>query len=232
LKARRLSKPGLRVGLDARLAFRRGVGTYTAQLAMALARVENGLQLFLLNAPPLLKERLQGSRARFLDVASVNPILYEQFQLPSMAHRESLDLLHYTDNSGAVFASAPYVLTLHDAMMMRPGAETHDGATLRQRAVGFYKRWVACPSGRAARLVLTVSEYSKRDISERMGLSPEKIRVVPEGVDAGAFAQPRRSKKHANAFPVVLVQGAVDKRKNIPGVLKTAAFLKGRGKTP
>lgn len=229
MKARHIPKPALRVGLDARLAFRRGVGTYTAQLAIALACVCPDLELLLLNAPSELKNALDGSSARFMDIPVRHPALYEQFSLPSLARRERLDLLHYTDNSGALFARSPYVLTLHDAMMVRHSSESHDGATLKQRMVGFYKRFTAGPSGRSARLVLTVSESSKRDIVRLLGVPEDHVRVVPEGVEAERFKRPRAFRKSRRRRPVILVQGAVDQRKNIPGVLRTAAVLKGKG---
>jgi glycosyltransferase involved in cell wall biosynthesis len=214
--------------LDARLAFQRGVGTYTAQLAIALARHERDIELTLINAPSTLKNVLQGASVRFLDVPLLNAALYEQVRLPALARKEKLSLLHYTDNSGSIMRSTPYVVTLHDAMMTRPIAETFDGTTLRQRLVGLYKRWFAAPSGRKAKLVLTVSEAAKRDLVEKMGLPDEKIRVVYEGVDVESFARSRGFRKSSRKCPLVLVQGAVDKRKNIPSVLETAARLKAK----
>lgn len=228
MKARRVSKPLLRVGLDARLAFQRGVGTYTAQLAIALARHDRDIELTLINAPSALKNALQGASTGFLDVPLLNAALYEQIRLPALAQKEKWSLLHYTDNSGSIMWTTPYVVTLHDAMMTRPIAETFDGTTLRQCLVGFYKRWCAAPSGRKAKLVLTVSEAAKRDLVERIGLPNEKIRVVYEGVDAESFARPRFFRKSPRKFPLVLVQGALDKRKNIPGIFETAARLKAK----
>jgi glycosyltransferase involved in cell wall biosynthesis len=214
--------------MDARLAFQRGVGTYTAQLAIALARRNRDIELTLINAPAALKNFLQGASARFIDVPLLNAALYEQIRLPALAQKEKLSLLHYTDNSGSIGWMTPYVVTLHDAMMTRPIAETFDGTTLRQCLVGFYKRWCAAPSGRKAKLVLTVSEAAKRDLVERMWLPTEKIRVVYEGVDAEFFARPRSFRKSSRKCPLVLVQGALDKRKNIPGVFETVARLKAK----
>lgn len=214
--------------MDARLAFQRGVGTYTAQLAIALARHDRDIELTLINAPSSLKNVLQGASVRFLDVPLLNAAFYEQIRLPALAQKEKLSLLHYTDNSGSIMRSTPYVVTLHDAMMTRPIAETFDGTTLRQCLVGFYKRWVAAPSGRKAKLVLTVSMAAKHDLVEKMGLPDEKIRVVYEGVDAKFFNRPRIFRKSARKCPLILVQGALDKRKNIPRVFETAARLKAK----
>jgi len=229
LKAHRAPHPPLRVGLDTRLAFRRGVGTYTACLAKALARASTAVIPVLVNAPPILRESLRGTCARFLDTPILQPAIYEQFTLPALLRREGLDLLHYTDNSAAILRSIPLVVTMHDAMMTRPLSESHDGATWRQRWVGTYKRLLAGPSGRAARLVITVSEASKRDLVERLGVAAGRVRVVPEGVEAGLFARPRGFRPTRRKRPRVLVQGAADRRKNIPGVLQVAAILKARG---
>ncbi len=219
----------LRIGLDARLAFRRGVGTYAAQLALALAERERGLELFLLSAPPELKELLKGSKAQFRDPSPRQPALYEQTALPALARRERLDLLHYTDNTASVFWETPYVLTLHDTMMTRPLSETVDHPTFRQRFLFLYKRWAAPESARGARMVVTISKFSKDSIVRKFSVDPDRVRVVPEGVEVEAYRRPAGWPK-PGAGPVrLLAQGAVDPRKNVPNILRTAQVLKRGG---
>lgn len=217
------------MGLDARLAYRRGVGTYTARLALALAHDRSGVRLTLINAPEPLRKALAGAPVRWAETDASNPVLYEQFRLPALLRREGLDFIHYTDNSGPVLGDAPFVVTMHDAMMTRSLFRTHDGATFRQRMVGLYKHWTATPTARGARIVLTVSEHAKKDLVEKLGVPAGKVRVVPEGVERSAFERPASFRPSHRARMRVLAQGAADKRKNIPGVLRACAYLKAKG---
>ncbi|HEY5039363.1 MAG TPA: glycosyltransferase family 1 protein, partial [bacterium] len=69
---------------------------------------------------------------------------------------------------------------------------------------------------------LTVSEYSKEMILERVPGSAGKIQVTPEGVDRRLFKKLRRK---PSKLLKILVHGAADERKNIPNILKAARLL-------
>lgn len=223
-KSPKRSKP-LQIGIDARLAYKRGVGTYTANLILALSRVDKTNRYILFNAPKALLDRVSNPWFQGVRVPISNPAYYEQVLLPRAARRIGLDLLHYTDNSGAAFGDFPYVLTLHDTFHLRPLREVRPQAGLWYRLVYLYKRWVNPRSAERAKAILTVSEYSKKCIVEQMGVAPEKITVTLEGVDRSLF--PRWPRKPSKLFKI-LVHGAADERKNIPNILRTAKLLKDR----
>ena len=67
--------------------------------------------------------------------------------------------------------------------------------------------WVA----RAARLVIAVSEHTKRDVVELLGTREERIRVVPNGVDP--IFTPDGP---AGSGDYVLAVGTLEPRKNLP----------------
>lgn len=208
------------------MAYKRGVGTYTANLILGLSRVDKVNRYALFNAPKALRDRLSNPRFRGVEVPISNPAYYEQVLLPRAAERMGLDLLHYTDNSGTTFGDLPYVLTLHDTFHLRPLREVRPHAGPWYRLVYLYKRWANPRSAEKARAILTVSEYSKKCIVEQMGVAPGKITVTLEGVDRSLF--PRRPRKPSKLFKI-LVHGAADERKNIPNILKCAKWLKDEG---
>lgn len=95
-------------------------------------------------------------------------------------------------------------------------------------------------SARRATIVCTVSEYSRRDMARFYGLAPERIHVVPEGVDTRLFrpiddarllADWRRRVLGADV-PCILYVGKPTKRRNLPNLLRAVAALKQHQQLP
>lgn len=225
-----LKKPNakpLRIGVDARLAFRRGVGTYTANLLLALTKIDRKNLYYLFNAPENLRSGIRDARVHFVDLPFTNAAYYEQVLLPREARKIGLDFLHYVDNSASVWTDFPFVLTLHDTMYQRPLRQVRPHPTLRQRLIHAYKQWAIPSSARKARAILTVSKHSKEQIVEKIGVDPSKIQVTPEGVDLDRF---KKTVRKASLLFRILVHGAADERKNLSNVLKTIKLLADQGK--
>jgi glycosyltransferase involved in cell wall biosynthesis len=212
----------LKIGIDARLAYRRGVGTYAANLILNLARIDHRNEYVIFNAPDGLKGRTANNRFHWVNLPFSNAAYYEQVLLPRVAAEQGLDFLHYIDNSATAISDLPFVLTLHDTMHTRPLAEVRPGATFRQKLVYSYKRWAISRSAPRAKAILTVSDYSKNRIVWQMGIPEERIVVTPEGVDLKLF---RPAKRKPSKLFKILVHGAADERKNIPNILKAAKLL-------
>lgn len=218
----------LKIGIDARLAYRRGVGTYAANLIKTLLKLDLKNEYFIFNAPDFFKKQFRTARVQWVDLGLTNAALYEQWDLPAAARKRGIDFLHYIDNSATVFSSFPYLLTLHDVMYNRPLAAVRPHPTLRQSLIHFYKRMVIPYSVLRAKKILTVSEYSKTEIFEQLGVSPRKIHVTPEGVDRALF-KPRRPTAPGREWKI-LIHGAADERKNVYRVFQAAWRWMKRGK--
>jgi glycosyltransferase involved in cell wall biosynthesis len=217
----------LRIGIDARLAYRRGVGTYAANLIKALLKLDLKNEYFLFNAPIFFKKQFRAARIQWVELGLTNAALYEQWDLPSAARRLKLDFLHYIDNSATVCSSFPYLLTLHDVMYSRPLSAVRPHPTLRQSLVHFYKRMVIPYSALRARKILTVSDYSKKQIFDQLGVSPRKIHVTPEGVDRILF-KPKHRMVPGREWKI-LIHGAADERKNVYRIFQAAWRWMKRG---
>ena len=94
-------------------------------------------------------------------------------------------------------------------------------------------RFLYQASARRADLVITVSESSKRDIVSFYGVSPEKVVVIPLGVDPGfrPLDDPERAASTRFASlgvdrPLVLFVGKLTRRRNIPQLVEAFARLK------
>ena len=211
-----------RIGIDARLAYRRGVGTYTANLILSLSQVDKGNDYVIFNAPDLLKRQLSNDRFKFVEAPFKNAAYYEQVLLPKAAKAEGVQLLHYVDNSCSLFTDLPIVLTLHDAMYTRPLKAVRMHPTFRQKLIYAYKKYVIPKSAWFAQKVVTVSTYSKEQIVRETKVDANKVTVTLEAVDQRLYKRTRR--KQSGRFKI-LVHGAADDRKNLSNILKAAKLL-------
>jgi glycosyltransferase involved in cell wall biosynthesis len=92
-------------------------------------------------------------------------------------------------------------------------------------------------SAKRATGLSTVSEYSKRDMIKFYGISPDKINVVPEGVDTTVFRpidapeslSEWRRKIFGKDVPFIVYIGKPTERRNLSALIKAFAELKKDG---
>lgn len=97
--------------------------------------------------------------------------LWEQLDLPRAIGKE--DLLLSLCNTGPVFCNR-HIVVIHDAATIRVPASY-------SRAFRLWYRVLMPLLGMFARRVLTVSEFSRKDIASAFGIPAKKIGVVAEG---------------------------------------------------
>lgn len=88
------------------------------------------------------------------------------------------DLMHITHNYEIVAHPERCIVTLHDAFFMRINETQFNHLNMRKVAPPFIQK---------CKHVITCSEYSKHDIIETMGINPDKITVIPWGIDHNTF---------------------------------------------
>ena len=113
----------------------------------------------------------------------------------------------------------------------------HDAAALRepQAYSRAYRAWHATAGLAAARRalgVVTVSEFSRRELIDLAGLDPSRLTVIPGGVDA-RFApgadRTRAAERLGLARPYVLTVATDDRRKNVEKLAPVARALATEG---
>jgi glycosyltransferase involved in cell wall biosynthesis len=148
--------------------------------------------------------------------------VWEQCALPLRAASASLIL---SPANLAPLASDRNVVVIHDAAALR-----HPDAYSSLYVA--YQRMVLPAIAARARLVITVSEFARRELVDLLGVPAERIVVVPGGVDerfgaTGGPAPVRR--RHGLAGPYVLAVGTVSARKRLDLLAPAAAALTARG---
>lgn len=205
-----------------------GIGSYTRELGNELSGQEDvslvpvgfGIMVaggfFRAATPPV-------NLGQYPSVAGLGAITPMAFPAERLLAGK-IDLFHATDHLIPKFSSIPVVATLMDAIPL-----SHP-EWVRMRLAGL-KRWLWRRAGHWADHVITISEYSKREIVEHFGIAPEKISVTPLGVDARFFerfdAESKRDVLDRLNLPeqFFLFVGTLQPRKNLERALDAHASL-------
>jgi glycosyltransferase involved in cell wall biosynthesis len=126
---------------------------------------------------------------------------WEQWTLGRAVAADRPDVLFAPGYSAPLLAPCPTVVAIHDvSFAARPEwFAPREGA--RRRAI---TRW----SGRRARIVLTLSEFSRREIVARLGLPASRVRVTPPAIRRPALVVKARE-------PIVLYVGSLFERRHV-----------------
>lgn len=164
--------------------------------------------------------------------------VWEQVKLPRLARDLGLDLLHCTSNTAPVRCPVPLVVTIHDIIYLETHPLRSKGYTPYQRFGNLYRRWVVRQLLQKVPLIYTVSEYEKRRFVDFLGIAPERVAVVYNGV--GDHFQPttdhhrlaRLKQKYRLPDRFLLFLGNTDPKKNTQNtVVAFAKYCAQRGRS-
>jgi alpha-1,3-rhamnosyl/mannosyltransferase len=131
---------------------------------------------------------------------------------------QKVDLIHATDHYVPKCSPVPLVATLMDAIPLSHPHWSRGNHRGLKNAL-----WIRAANW--ADQIITISEYSKLELAKWTGISPNKISVIPLGVDkrwfrdvpATEFAQVRA--RHALPERFFISVGTLQPRKNIEGAI-------------
>lgn len=211
----------LRVGIDARELQGRptGVGRYLAELLARWTR-EPALaahHLLLYSPSPLALPWLGETGATFEDrvVSGHQGAAWEQITLARAAADDDLHVFFGPAYSAPLGLRVPTVVAMHDvSFAARP-------QWFRWRE-GVRRRWLAGLSARRAAAVLTLTDWSREEIVDHLGVPAARVHVIPPAVDAHPSL--RRPAPPAQAVarptPLVLYAGSIFNRRNVPSLVR------------
>ncbi len=207
-----------------------GIGRYIQNLAVNLPAVSPKDDFtVLLGEKTVPLPELQNLRtikpSRNIPVYSMG----EQAFLPFEMKNTGADILHYPSFNMPVVNFKPSVVTIHDLIYyLNPAACPNRGAYVYARVM--FKLVV-----RSARKIITVSEYSKKDVVAHLGVDPAKVTAIPNGV--GEMFKPvmddkRRTEvrdKYGIKGDYLLYVGSHQPRKNLVRLIEAFSRLKNAG---
>jgi glycosyltransferase involved in cell wall biosynthesis len=219
----------MKVALDARKIDDFGIGTYVQGLLEALPAVGEP-EAFVAYLPPARAPSVSaaaawGARAFWRPIAARTYSVPELWQLALAARRDRADLYHAPHYVCPPWLPCPAVVTVHDLIHLRfPVRQRHPLAPLYARVM------LRLAVRRACRLI-TVSASTRDDLIERLGVRPERIRVIPNGVgppfgptDAAGGADPTLGELGVSR-PYLLFVGNPLPHKNVRRLLEAFAGL-------
>jgi glycosyltransferase involved in cell wall biosynthesis len=161
-----------------------GAGRYAEELMPALLQVAPGIHLTAFVSTHVEPEVLAAPWAGEVEWVKYDvppgtkrATVAQMIEIPLAGRRRRLDLIHSPANFGIVRTGrAANVVTLLDLIWLHPETSPHEKGE-RERG-----RLVFTMCVRAADRILTISEATKHDLIESLGLQPDAIDVTPLGV--------------------------------------------------
>ena len=206
----------MRVAIDARELMGRptGVGRYLAGILDTWVTLPAASSHdFILCAPgPIDAAVSRGGRTSTVAIAG-SGTWWEQRALPRLIRDMGVDILFAPGYTAPLLCPVPIVVTIHDVSFAAHPEWFAWREGVRRRTL------TRLTASRAAR-VLTVSEFSKREITEHLGIDAGKIDVIYEGVTDLAVGRTEQSPAQT-----ILYVGSLFNRRHIPELIEGFARL-------
>jgi glycosyltransferase involved in cell wall biosynthesis len=212
----------VRLGINGRFyrAGVTGVQRFAREVTARLAGMADVTILLPRNVePPALPDHVRIERGRMRGHA------WEQLELPFMAQAAGCDITLHLSGT-APMRGGPFVIAVHDVLPL-----THPHWFSRR-----FARWYSAVLRHAiprAAAVVTVSEWSRREIARALG-EPRRIHVVTQGLEPFVLPAPREDVERVRSawqLPPhwLLAVGRGDPRKNLAFLGDVVAELRRRG---
>jgi glycosyltransferase involved in cell wall biosynthesis len=206
----------MRIGIDARelCGSPTGVGRYLGGLLREWAHSAAARRHeFVLYAPGDLDASLDARRFRTRIVPGGAGTWWEQVRLPSACTPDHLDVLFAPAYTAPLRLHVPLVLALHDlSFVAHP-----EWFTVRE---GARRRLITRHSAKRARAVVTLSDFSRGEIVNRLGVQADRVHIVAPGIDPPAVPHAR-----GPAEARILYVGSIFNRRHVPALLQGFAAL-------
>ncbi len=218
----------MRIGIDARLygpaVGGGGLGRYVEQLVTELQKQDRENRYVLFLKPENFETcAITNSRVEKRLANAHWYTLKEQLLMPFLIEREKLDLVHFPHWNVPVFIRTPFVVTIHDLILLEQPASAK--ATTRNPLFYGLKRlghrialWNAV---HRSKHIIAVSEHVKTSILKFFPTVPaSKITVIHEGI-----TPLRTSAPSAPSAPYLLYVGNAYPHKNLESLLHAYSFF-------
>ncbi len=172
------------IGIEAQRLFRRkkhGMEVVALEIARVLQQDTSDNHYVLFARKDVDEDCLAGT-ANFsiLSFSAQSFFTWEQIALPRKVKKVKPDILHCTANTAPLFCKTPTVVTIHDVIYLET---LNFSGSPYQNFGNLYRRFVVPRIAKKASIIITVSEFEKKRLAERLQLPEDKIRVVYNGIN-------------------------------------------------
>jgi glycosyltransferase involved in cell wall biosynthesis len=217
-----------RITIDARWLLG-GIGAYIEHLLEGFAQSSNGFTIEAITRPQHAKTVAQWcDHLRIVDIPIYT--LAEQVAIPRAA--KEADLLHIPHYNAPLLHRGKLLVSIHDVIHLT------DPAYRKNPGIQLYAKPMLRLAARKADHIITVSDYSKAQIVEHLGVPSEKVTTIHRVVNEQFCCFDRKGAADT-VFgelqikqPYVLYVGNLKPHKNVSVLLRAFALLRKRIETP
>ncbi len=223
----------MRIGIDARVIGKYpGLGRVCYNLIRELANLNGENEYIIFGTHPSFSFLNGYKKFRCVDIGFPVLSLRTLFLLQTIVKREEVELFYSPFQVTTIFPPCPMVITVHDMMdLFYPDAFSHHPFYVNH-ALRAYFRVVIPRSIKNAALITAVSESTKRDILKYFNISPDKVKVIHNGIEEKFTPVKDQSlltkvkKKYNLPDRFILYLGSTKPYKNLNGTLEAFSKLK------
>jgi len=198
----------MRIGIDARFygPSSKGLGRYSQKLIENLEKISNSEDDFFVFLKKENWDDYQPKNPHFKKVLADFPwySFSEQWNMPRLLNQYKLDLVHFPHFNVPLLYFRPFVVTIHDLILIH-------FPTLRATTLNPFFYWlkflayklVINLAIRRSKHILTVSNFTKKDILSNYSIKPNKINVIYEAADIPQKKESDSSEKSLIKYDII-----------------------------
>jgi glycosyltransferase involved in cell wall biosynthesis len=203
-----------RVGIDARFYGPqvKGLGRYSQEIVDNVLKIdlENEYVIFL--SRENFDEFVPSSRVKKVAVNARWYSLAEQLELPFLIWREKINLMHFPHFNVPVLTPVKFVVTIHDLILTKfPTVRATTLSPWLYKIKNLFYKIVIYSAIHRSKKIITVSEFTKKDIIDKFKIDPKKIIVTYEGAANLAHGNDSLFVKKLDDSQTLLSYNIVDK---------------------
>lgn len=219
-----------KVGIDARLISKTGVGRYIKNLLYYLKdNTDFQYYIYLLNED-FPEINFTYKNFTLCKVSCKWHTLCEQIQFLKILNSDNLDLMHFTYFSYPLFYNKKFIITIHDLTpyFYKTGKATTRNIIFYQIKHFFYKVLIKNAVRNACNIITPSQSVKSEIINIFSNQYADKIHVIYEGVDKDLIKTCENEKlKKKISFPFFIYVGNFYPHKNIENLIKAFSAISG-----
>jgi glycosyltransferase involved in cell wall biosynthesis len=170
----------MRIGIEAQRIFRtkkHGMDIVALEIIKALQIIdkENSYFIFVKKGSDICLEETENFK--IVEVPGLTYADWEQIFLPIYALKYKLDILHCTSNTAPLAYKRKSIVTLHDVIFLENNVN-QSNFSWYQNLGRIYRKAVVPSTVKKAERIITVSQFEKNQILNKLKLNPNKVDVV------------------------------------------------------
>jgi glycosyltransferase involved in cell wall biosynthesis len=216
------------IGIDLRMSgVAYGIGRYGSELVRSILETDhtNNYVLFVRNKAEVSSlPYSSNSNVRIVQADFRHYSFDEQWHFFRLLNHYKLDLVHFLNFNVPILYNRPFIVTIHDLVHHKlPGNKK--SRFLHRLSY----RWVMNHAVKKSKAIVTVSEYSKNDIIQTLGVPRRKIKMIYEAANPVPVSDSdivSAWQRFGITKPYIIFVGVMERKKNIETLAEAFEILK------